>query len=77
MSKNAKKNLSRRDLLARAIERERDSKRQVTMEQFTSFGHAFKCELCGKWRPDELRREPRSEICLSCVEDAGFKDDTI
>lgn len=36
------------------------------------FRHVFRCELCGKQRREEDRREPHSEICRQCEEEAGY-----
>lgn len=33
----------------------------------------FTCELCEKVRGDHQRREPDSEICIKCVQEAGFE----
>ena len=61
------------DLIMRAFAREREARRVVRpMEYETVLAHVFRCACCGKIRPEEERREPRSEVCLSCVREAGF-----
>jgi hypothetical protein len=42
------------------------------LENDTVHWHVFKCELCGRVRNEDDRREPDSEICRFCEEDAGF-----
>jgi hypothetical protein len=39
-----------------------------------TYAQVFRCLLCERVRPDEQRREPESEICIKCVEEAGFSD---
>ena len=59
--------------LLRAIAREREAGRSPwPMELHTCDTRVFRCELCGRQRPEEQRREPESEICIKCVEEAGF-----
>jgi hypothetical protein len=58
--------------IARAVAREREHRRVNTPEGETVLDHTFQCVCCGGWRGDEERREPDSEVCLLCVEDAGF-----
>ena len=62
------------DPLERSRNRNIELSRRRVMESFSSFAHVFKCELCQQTRPDEMRREPDSEICIKCVEDAGFEE---
>jgi hypothetical protein len=61
-----------RDRIARAVAREREQVRAAMPECETALDHVFRCVLCGRVRGDEERREPGSEVCLRCVEDAGF-----
>jgi hypothetical protein len=61
-----------RDRIARAFAREREHWRVKTPEGQTVLDYTFQCVCCGGWRGDEERREPDSEVCLLCVEDAGF-----
>lgn len=39
---------------------------------YSAEAHTFRCDLCGKKRREEDRREPESEICRQCDEEAGF-----
>ena len=63
-----------RDPIALAFAREREARRVLRwpMEQDSVFFHVFRCECCGKIRPEEQRREPDSEVCVICVRAAGF-----
>ncbi len=64
------------DLIRNAVRRERDAQRSVwPLEQHSSRAGVFRCELCSRVRREEQRREPDSEICIKCVEDAGFFED--
>jgi transcription elongation factor Elf1 len=60
------------DRLARAVAREREQARVEMPERGTALDHVFECVCCGKVRGEEERREPNSEVCVRCVEDAGF-----
>ena len=60
------------DQIARAVAREREDRRVGMPERDTALHHVFQCVCCGRVRGDEERREPDSEVCLRCVEDAGF-----
>jgi hypothetical protein len=64
------------DRIATAFERERGNRRfrQWPLECETTYAHVFKCVCCGKTRPEQDRREPASEVCIHCVEEAGFVD---
>jgi hypothetical protein len=63
-----------RDLIALAFAREREARRWLRwpLEYDSVYAHVFKCVCCGKTRPEEHRREPRSEVCVHCVREAGF-----
>ena len=67
-------NLEAIDEIEKAFAREREARRWVmpALEQYSAFAHVFKCVCCGRTRPDEQRREPESEVCLKCVQMAGF-----
>ena len=60
------------DLLARAIQRERDARRVRRPERDSVWAHVFRCVCCGRVRGEQERREPHSEVCIRCVRDAGF-----
>lgn len=60
------------DRIARAVAREREHRQVVMPERGTVFDHVFQCVCCGRVRGDEERREPASEVCLRCVQAAGF-----
>ncbi len=62
------------DRIAQAFRREREHARipRWPPELDTVWAHVFRCECCGRLRHEEERREPRSEICIRCVRDAGF-----
>jgi hypothetical protein len=62
------------DRLEQAFERERGHRRRPVwpLELDTVYAHVFKCVCCERTRPDEQRQEPRSEVCLRCVREAGF-----
>ncbi len=61
------------DLIHIAVRREREARRFVLpLEQPSLHAGIFRCELCNRTRRDEQRREPDSEICIKCVEEAGF-----
>ena len=61
-----------KDPIARAFEREREHARVGPPESETVWAHAFRCVCCGKLRGGQERREPRSQVCLRCVAEAGF-----
>jgi hypothetical protein len=42
------------------------------MELDTVMAHVFRCVCCERIRPNEERQEPRSEVCLRCVQAAGL-----
>jgi hypothetical protein len=59
--------------LMAAIFHERDQLGDAFPASFhCSRERVFRCELCNRLRPEEQRREPESEICIKCVEEAGF-----
>ena len=60
------------DRIARAVAREREHRRVMIPEREAVLNHTFRCVCCGSWRGNQERREPRSQVCLRCVEDAGF-----
>ena len=61
------------DPITRAFAREREARTWVRfLEADCHAYHVFECVCCGKTRPDELRREPWSEVCVKCVREAGF-----
>ncbi len=60
------------DRIARAFEREREHRRVLVPECDSAFAHVFWCVCCGRLRGEEERREPRSEVCVRCVREAGF-----
>ena len=60
------------DRIARAIRREREHRQVGTLESDSAIGHVFECVCCGRICGDEERREPSSEVCMRCVQDAGF-----
>ncbi len=60
------------DRIARAVAREREYLRVGMPERETVLDHVFQCVCCGQVRGDEERREAGSEVCVRCVEDAGF-----
>src|SRR5690348_7591839 len=64
-----------RDPIALAWAREREARRVHRWPgEYGSifFSRAFKCVCCGRVRPDDQRREPFSQVCVSCVREAGF-----
>jgi hypothetical protein len=63
------------DCISRAFARERENRRFLRwpMECETVLAHVFRCVCCGRLRSEEERREPQSEVCVSCVRDAGFE----
>ena len=64
------------EFLFKALKRDRELQRPAwPMELHSSYDHVFRCELCNRLRRDEQRREPDSEICIKCVEEAGFFED--
>jgi hypothetical protein len=67
-------NLQGRDWIGESFAREREARRIVRWppEYESVFAHVFKCVCCGRTRPEEERREPHSDVCLSCVRAAGF-----
>ena len=60
------------DRIARAIEREREHARVGVPEREAVWARAFRCVCCGRLRGDQERREPRSEVCMRCVHEAGY-----
>ena len=60
------------DPITRAITRNREVVQAEVPERDTVWDHVFRCVCCGKLRGDEERQGPRSEVCLRCVQDAGF-----
>jgi hypothetical protein len=60
------------DRIARAVAREREHLRVRIPERETVLDQTFQCVCCGCWRGNQERREPCSQVCLRCVEDAGF-----
>ena len=60
------------DRIARAVAREQERVRVEMPERGTVLDQVFQCVCCGQARGDEERREPGSEVCMRCVEDAGF-----
>jgi hypothetical protein len=60
------------DPITRAIARNRDLRQAGVPERDSVFDHVFRCVCCGKVRSDEERQGPRSQLCLRCVQDAGF-----
>jgi hypothetical protein len=62
-----------RDLISQAFDREREHARvpRWPPEYESVFAHFFRCVCCGRVRGEELRREPRSEVCVYCVAEAG------
>ncbi len=60
------------DPITRAYAREREARRVVWPEDLAVFKSLFRCVCCGKVRPGEMRREPRSEVCMQCVGEVGF-----
>ncbi len=60
------------DQIARAVAREAEHLRAVVPERGGVMDCVFRCVCCGQVRGDEERREPDSEVCVRCVEDAGF-----
>jgi hypothetical protein len=62
------------DLLHDAFERERRHqwRPRWPMELDTVMTHVFRCVCCEGIRPNEERQEPRSEVCLRCVQAAGL-----
>jgi hypothetical protein len=64
--------LSGGDALTAAVERERERVPGWPPEVESVFDHVFMCVCCGRTLGDEKRREPDSEVCLRCVEEAGF-----
>ena len=64
------------DLTGAALAREREARRWLRwpLEYDSVYAHVFKCVCCGKTRPEEQRREPDSEVCLRCVQVAGFRN---
>ncbi len=64
------------DLIRNAVKREREARRSVCpIERHSSHTGVFRCELCSRVRREEQRRELYSEICIKCVEEAGFLED--
>jgi hypothetical protein len=64
------------DCLARAFERERWHRRVLYLPVSfdTARAHVFECVCCGRCRREEDRREPDSEVCIQCVNEAGFNE---
>jgi hypothetical protein len=64
------------DRLERAFERERWHRRvqPLPVSFDTVQAHVFVCVCCGRRRRDEDRREPDSEVCVQCVQAAGFDE---
>lgn len=60
------------DRIAKAVEREREHRRVSAPERDSVAGHLFRCVCCGRVRSEEERREPKSELCMRCVREAGF-----
>jgi hypothetical protein len=61
------------DPITRALKRNREATRYVRFPEGECWlDRVFQCVCCGKWRPNNNRREPRSEVCLHCVAEAGF-----
>lgn len=59
--------------ILRGLTREYERGRRVWPPSYQSVHQrVFRCELCNRERPEEQRREPQSEICIKCVEEAGF-----
>jgi len=62
-----------KDFIGRAASREREARRICRApERESVFARVFRCVVCDRQRPDEQRREPGSEVCVKCVEEAGF-----
>ena len=61
-----------KDPIARAFKREREHARVGPPESETVWAHAFRCVCCGRIRGGRERREPRSQVCMRCVAEAGF-----
>jgi hypothetical protein len=62
------------DLIGTAVAREREHRRvpALPLEFEWVYRRTFKCVCCGRLRPEEARREPRSCVCSYCVGEAGF-----
>ncbi len=62
------------DAIERAWTREWEARRRQVppMECESAMERVFECVCCGKTRPEEQRREPESEVCVRCVQEAGF-----
>lgn len=61
------------DPITRAIARNGELRRVVfPMECESAEADVFRCVCCGKVRGDAQRREHWSEVCVKCVEEAGF-----
>jgi hypothetical protein len=50
----------------------REEEKIVVPEQDSLYLHIFTCVCCGKRKGDDHRREPDSEVCLECEQDAGY-----
>lgn len=61
-----------KDPLTRAVAREREHARVGVPEREAVWARAFRCVCCGRLRGDQERREPRSEVCMRCVHEAGY-----
>ena len=64
------------DFLGRAVTREREHVQQpwMPLEVDSVWMHVFRCVCCGRKRRIEERREPRSEVCVRCVREAGYEN---
>ena len=64
------------DRLRAAFEREREHQRRPRwpLEMEATWIHVFRCVCCNRRRREEHRREPRSEVCVFCVREAGLEN---
>jgi hypothetical protein len=64
------------DPLKRATERERSHRRVVgfSLNRYATRAEVFRCVCCEKLRRVEDRREADSEVCIHCVNEAGFDE---
>jgi len=74
MSKRKKPQKPQGDMLERALTR---SGMITARDPRFSDGASerFRCVCCGRLRATNERREPASEVCIRCVEDAGYQGD--
>ena len=63
---------SHMDWITRAVRREREARQRFTPECDSIYLHGFKCVVCDRWRDDQHRREPYSEVCRICSHHAGY-----